>query len=395
MQFTGTFNTVARRLAVACVSVFCLNACAGSKALSTDAADLTWSAQTYPQKVQALLDAAAEDGFRGTVYIRQRSEDVLSKGYGMADDKAGIRNGIHVVYDFGSLTKQFTAAAILQLAEQGKLALTDTLDKYFDNVPQDKAGITLHQLLTHSAGLDPYTGNDYTWVAPQAFVDAVMSRELVHTPGEQYDYANLGYSLLGMIIEKVSGEAYESYINQTLFKPLGLSHTGYLIPDWQSVPVAQGYGVGDFSPWGSALTRWQGTPGVSWNLQANGGMLSTPLEMMNWVSALDHGKVISEQSLAAQNTPQVLVKEGIGYGYGWRQRIVDGQTKLVFHGGSNGVFLSVILRFADEQQTTVVFVSNEQHDGVIGLIRQMMRMGLDANYQPEPYEKPSLLQRLF
>ncbi len=143
------------------------------------------------------------------------------------------------VYDLGSITKQFTAAAILTLEMQGKLAVTDLASKYLDGVPADKSAITLHHLLTHSSGLESdFSPSDYDPVGREEYVGRALQSTLLFAPGGGYEYSNAGYSLLAAIVEKVSGQPYEIYLTERVLKPAGMRETGYKLPTWVPDRVA-------------------------------------------------------------------------------------------------------------------------------------------------------------
>src|SRR5262249_27224274 len=149
------------------------------------------------------------------------------------------------LFSIGSITKQFTAAAILKLQMQGKLSVRDPIAKYLPNVPQDKSAITLHHLLTHSAGLESGFGpGDFEAVTRDEIIKRALASKLRSAPGKQYHYSNAGYSLLGAIVEIVSGGGYEAFLHEHLFKPAGMAQTGYRLPKWSSERLAQGYGRG-------------------------------------------------------------------------------------------------------------------------------------------------------
>jgi CubicO group peptidase (beta-lactamase class C family) len=149
-------------------------------------------------------------GFTGGALAVRGKDVLLSKSYGLSDRARGARLTTDSVYNLGSITKQFTAAAILTLEMQGKLAVTDLASKYLDGVPADKAAITLHHLLTHSSGLESdFSPTDYDPVGREEYVQRALQSTLLFTPGEGYEYSNAGYSLLAAIVERGSGQPYE------------------------------------------------------------------------------------------------------------------------------------------------------------------------------------------
>src|SRR5512137_1359446 len=171
-------------------------------------------------------------GFAGVVLVAKGDAPLFAEGFGLADREHGMRWTPGTVSDIGSITKQFTAAAILKFEEDGKLGVDDPISRYFSGVPADKAGITLHQLLTHSSGLtDPDIG-DFDPVPLDEYVKMTFARPLLFAPGKGYRYSNANYSLLGAILEKLAGQSYETVLRERLFLPNGMYETGYTQPLW-------------------------------------------------------------------------------------------------------------------------------------------------------------------
>src|SRR4029077_12786787 len=193
------------------------------------------------------------------------------------------------VFSVGSITKQFTAAAILKLEMQGKLHVEDAIGKYLANVPDDKRAITLHRLLTHTAGLESDFAGDYDPVSRDEYVKRILASKLRTKPGEVFFYANSGYSLLGAIVEIASGMPYEKYLRDNLFLPAGMKDTGYKLPNWPATRVAVGYHDG--KRWGRLTEKpWAGD-GPYWALRANGGIHSTLDAMLPWHIPLPGGAI--------------------------------------------------------------------------------------------------------
>jgi CubicO group peptidase (beta-lactamase class C family) len=183
------------------------------------------------EKIDEYLSRSAALGFSGAILIAQNGKIVLNKGYGYADRKRRIPFTPSTVYNLESTTKQFVAAGILKLEEQGKLKTTDLLTKYFDNVPEDKKEITLHHLLTHTAGLNGMSGDDFEVIERNAAVRRILDSKLRWAPGTKWAYSNPGYTLLAVVIEKVSGEPHEKFLREQLWIPAGMIDTGYMIPE--------------------------------------------------------------------------------------------------------------------------------------------------------------------
>jgi CubicO group peptidase (beta-lactamase class C family) len=288
--------------------------------------------RTYLKRLEKL-------GFAGAVLVARGDEPLLAEGFGLADREHGLPWTPGTVSDIGSITKQFTGAAILKFEEDGRLSVNDPIGKYFDGVPADKAGITLHHLLTHSSGLsDPDIG-DFEAVPLLEFVKQVFARPLLFAAGKGYSYANANFSLLGAILEKLSGQSYETVLRQRLFLPLGMYETGYTQPDWGLSRFAQGYEA-DGARWGTFLERPAAADGPHWALRANGGIHTTVYDMLRWARALLAGRVLSPASMTKLWAPHVSEGGGTFYGYGWSIAKAPDGTKIVTHNGGNGIYFA-------------------------------------------------------
>ena len=178
-------------------------------------------ASASTQAIERVLDTALPEGSSGTLVAALDGEIVVCRGWGLADREAAVSADCDTAYDIMSMTKQFTAAAILKLQMQGKLAVTDPISTYVGEVPADKRAITVQQLLTHTSGLVDILGGDYEPLTRAGMVAGAMGSELKSEPGDEHHYSNLGYSLLAAIIEEASGMGYEEYLSEHLFAPAG------------------------------------------------------------------------------------------------------------------------------------------------------------------------------
>lgn len=295
-------------------------------------------------------------GFSGVVLIEQGDSIIFNKAYGRKNSKDNGMNDVNTVFDICSITKQFTGAGILKLAMQNKLTLEDQLTKYFDDVPDDKKAINIHHLLTHSSGLTAGIGADYETITEAAFLDKVFKSELVSPVGEAYSYSNMGYSLLGLIIEKASGMDYETFLNKELFTPSNMHHTGYVIPDWQADEVANGY-VNDTEAKQPNEENWN-DKGPYLNLKGNGGILTRASDLLLWSKAIRDHAVLNEEWTAKYLSPQITLGEGTsGYGYGWGIKNNDSEDKLVRHAGASDLFTSDVWIYP-KKGITVIVLSN-------------------------------------
>jgi len=197
---------------------------------------LARSAQPNVSAAKARVAAAwaniAQSGFSGAARIDIGNEVVLRAAAGFADPAAHRAFNPDDQFEIGSLTKAFTAAGILKLQDQGRLSVKDPLSKFFPNVPADKAGITLHQLLTHSAGFPlvvqpAAAASDLEPIDRSAFVARAFATPLLFAPGTRLEYSNSGYGLLAVVVELVSGQSYEDFLKSQVLAPAGATHTGY------------------------------------------------------------------------------------------------------------------------------------------------------------------------
>lgn len=288
------------------------------------------------QAVDAHLSALhAVDTFNGVVLVARGDEVLLSKGYGLADHEKQVGWATDTISCIGSITKQFTAACVMRLVEQGKVRTDDTLARWFQGLPEDKAGITVHQLLTHTAGVTDILGEDEEPVGRDELMERAWREPLIAKPGERYEYSNLGYSILGAIVEKASGQPYEAFLREELLKPAGLTETAYMLSPEAASRVAIGYRAG--KRWGMVYKNGWRDDGPGWHLRCNGGIQSTVTEMHRWVRALQSAKVLAPASVAEMWKPRA--PEGGGdtfYGYGWSVSEPAPGWKIVGHNGGNG-----------------------------------------------------------
>lgn len=323
-------------------------------------------------------------GFAGVVLVARGERPLVAEGYGLADRERGIPWTPGTVSTVGSITKQFTGAAILALAEEDRLGLDDPLTAHFENVPEDKRAITLHQLLTHSSGIVDLQGRgDWDPIGRDEFVAAALAQPLAFPPGTGYDYSNAGYSLLGAVIEKLTGGGYERFLRSRFLLPLGLYETGYVLAGWgDATRLAQGY-RGD-EPWGTVLGRPMADDGPYWVLRANGGIHTTAWDMLRWSRALLEGRALSASSRELLWTPHVREGEGADfhYGYGWVTMELPDGTEIVGHNGGNGIFFADLALLPDDGVTiflmTNVAAGNAYVERLLGQLVERLVAG-------EPY----------
>src|SRR5215213_2216001 len=301
--------------------------------------------QTYP---------AGEPG--AAVLVARGGQVLLRKGYGLANAELGVPVQPDMVFKIASVTKQFTAAAILLLQERGKLSVEDDITQYLPGYPTHGKKITLHHLLTHTSGIPELTGLP-EWeprvredLTVQQLIDIFKDEPLDFRPGEKGSYSNSGYILLGAIIEEVSGKSYEDFIEQEIFAPLGMKRSRCGHPDEVVPGRVDGY---DKREGGYATAEFIGlTHGY-----AAGALLSTVGDLSLWADALLSEKLLKKASLERMTTPAKLTSgQSIPYGYG--VGISDENEMLIIeHGGGFPGFNAHLLIIPD-QRLQVIILSN-------------------------------------
>ncbi|MEM7333271.1 MAG: serine hydrolase domain-containing protein [Chloroflexota bacterium] len=337
------------------------------------------TSEQLSMEIEAYVAQLEGKGFTGAILIARDGQILYEQGHNFADEAAQIQNSAETIFDSGSLSKQFTAVAILQLIEAEKLQLDNTLREIFENVPTDKSTITLHQLMTHSSGLPQYVyQGDFVETSRTEAEQLAFNAELELQPGEEYLYSDTGFGLLAAIVEKVSGTPFTQYMAENIFEPAGMIRTGYYNdPQWDSEVVATGYNGNDSM--GSAATR----PGPYWGLLGFGGVLTTVGDLFAYQKALNDGTLIQESSLDMMFTPHVkeYANGDTYYGYGWVVEELSDTESLIWHDGStdsqNAIMLMVREKEQSENRLVVIVLANKIGRNLIG---QEIFYGTDTGF---------------
>ncbi|WP_084265323.1 serine hydrolase domain-containing protein [Actinomadura macra] len=329
----------------------------GGRPLATPAGERTAPA------IQNFLDATLPAGPGGTVVAARDGRLLHCKGFGLADREKGIPARCDTAYDIMSMTKQFTAAAIMRMEAMGRLRVTDPISTFLGPVPADKRGITLHHLLSHTAGLNDEIGiDDYTPISRDGMLGIVLKSRLQSAPGAEFHYSNLGYSVLAAIIEKVSGTGFERFLAQHLFAPAGMTRTGYVLPRWDRDQIAVEYDE-DGKRQGRPFEHPWASDGPYWGLRGNGGIISTPRDMFRWHRALERDTILPASAKRRMFHPHVHIGEHNGldlyYGYGWAVTR-SGGNKLVRHDGGNDWSYGEFSRYLDDR-VLVFWITNHAY----------------------------------
>lgn len=321
------------------------------------------------------LRTAAASGFSGTVLVERQDGLVVHNAYGTIDEEQKVPAAIDTLYDTGSIVKMFTAAAILKLEDEGRLSVSDPISRFFDAVPEDKAEITLHHLLTHTSGIELYSGDDYEKISRDDLVRRVLEMDLQWPPGTKYRYSNPAYSLLGAILELVTGEPYEQHVHKHFFKPAGMQQTGYVIPTWDRAKVAGGRD--EDASWTTPLEQASLPDGPGWNLRANGGMLSTAADLYRWHTAMHEGKLLSEQAkkrmFTAYHPAPTTPPKGSSTGYGVYLSQNARGMNLISRGGT-GMFGHSDYRYYPDQNLVLILTTSSDYYTVEPIKDQLIEL---------------------
>lgn len=353
------------------------------------AADASCPNPAFQANAAAAIESYEKaDVFSGAVLVAVDGKPTLRRGVGLASRELGVNNTPQTKFRIGSITKQFTATAILQLQEAGKLQLDEPISKYYPDAPASWSKITLRHLLTHTSGIPTYTAlpgffdregrQPHT---PEELIKLTRDRPLQFEPGKSYAYDNSGYVLLGYVVEKVSGQKYADYVQQHIFAPLGMTSSGYDDPSRITPNRAAGYERGADGVWRNAPFLDMSVP------YAAGSLYSTVDDLLKWDQAIYQAKLLTPASLKAMSTDY-----GNKYGFGL---VVDqkwDQDRIWHNGGIQG-FTASFQRYP-KARVTAIALNNEESPATDKLAADLAGLCLGAAVYPkEATETPANLQR--
>ncbi|HZI18188.1 MAG TPA: serine hydrolase [Pyrinomonadaceae bacterium] len=311
------------------------------------------AAQEARARLEEYMNASARaDRFSGAVLVARDGKPVFVSAYGTADAENDVPLTPQHKFRLGSITKQFTAAAVMLLQERGKLSVQDPVCKHVAPCPEAWRPVTLHHLLTHTSGVPSFTSlPDYKKTEPlPSPVESTLARfrdlPLEFAPGESFNYSNSGYVLLGHVIERVSGKPYAEFVRQEIFAPLGMNDSGYDDPSRVVKRRARGYTFdGD---------ELRNAPFLDMTIpHAAGALYSTVGDLLLWDQALYTEKLLPRRAVEQMFTPARN-----GYAYGWASTRLFDRPLVTHNGGING-FTTNIMRFTGDRVTVVVLSNVE------------------------------------
>jgi len=301
-------------------------------------------------RMEQLIKAYVPARFMGSVLVAQDGKVLLDKGYGFANLEWDVPNTPTTKFRLGSITKQFTAASILLLEEQGKIKVEDPVKKYMPDAPAAWDKITIFHVLTHTSGIPSFTSfpdfesREAQAMTPEKLVEWFRDKPLEFEPGTKLNYSNSGYILLGYLIEKISGQSYSEFVQQNIFTPLGMKDSGY---DSNSAIIA--HRAAGYTPGKSGAVN-AGFVDMSIPFSA-GALYSTTEDLLRWEQGLFGGKVLRPESLAKMTTP---FKQDYAFGLGVSTQ--NGHKMIAHDGGIQG-FNTALAYYPDDKLVVAVLAN--------------------------------------
>lgn len=393
MTTTTRFRTRSSLVAMpaAVLSLSLLTLCPAAPAFAAAPAAAPAAAKTSAVDPTLLrdLDALAAENYPAdqpgaAILVEKDGQVILRKGYGLANVELGVPVQPEMVFEIGSVTKQFTGAAILMLAERGQIRFDDEITRFFPDFPTHGKKITVEHLLTHTSGIPSYTGLD-EWsqqlredITADQLIAFFHGKPLEFEPGSRMAYNNSGYALLGAIVEKLSGKTYEEFVEQEIFQPLGMARSRY--GNRSEIVPGRAYGYvkkGDVYETAPYLSMTQP--------YAAGALLSTVDDLARWDKALSSEALLRRASLNRMFTP-VPLTTGLPttYGYGISMYDLQGH-RVTEHGGDIHGFSCHLLRVPEERLFVIVLSNNPfapRRPDALALRLAARTLGLQANAAP-------------
>ena len=327
------------------------------------------TAQTIADRMQRVVQPYVDaQMFMGSILAAKDGKVIFSRSYGMADLEWNVPNSPTTKFNIASMTKQFTAAAILLLEDRGKLKTDDLVKKYLTDAPTSWDKITIHHLLTHTSGIS----DDAAKYEPGT-PDKLIFRDvpLTFQPGEQWAYTDLGYMVLGYLIEKISGQTYEAFVQENIFKPLAMHDSGMFSNDTVIPRRATGYWPGDNGVENADRPDWR----IGFSA---GSLYSTTQDLLRWEEGLFGGKVLTPASLHKMTTPFKS-----DYACGLHVNRVGGHL-MIEHDGNNIGYNSDMAYYPEERIAVIVLAN------LNGTVTGEMTKGLAAVAHGETPPIPSV-----
>jgi CubicO group peptidase (beta-lactamase class C family) len=316
------------------------------------------SMQSLPDRVHVTLP----DHVGAAVLVIDHGKIIFQQTYGLADAENQSPVTPQTNFRIASITKQFTATAIMLLIDDGKLSLDDTLDTFFPGFPDYGQHITLRQVLNHRSGLPDYEDlipeNTTLQVHDLDVLKMILDTDApLFEPGTNYSYSNTGYTLLGLIVEQVADQPFHQFLKTRIFNPLAMDQTNMFVHGLNAVPHRAFGHTKQNDQW----TR--DDQSLTSAVRGDGGIYSSLNDLAKWINALDNQQLLSEQSTLQMFTPVQTDDPTIGYGFGWRIDTYKGEHRVHHTGGTRG-FSLCLQRFPNRNAAVIVLINNNVEGGM-------------------------------
>lgn len=341
--------------------------------VATDSASVRLS-----QRLDDFMQTLAPHSFNGALLVEKNGKLVLAKGYGRSRAEEGQAFELNSISNTAFFAQQVTAVAILSLQEQGSLQLSDSLSRFFENLPADKQGISLQHLLSHTAGF-----SDGAALADaldkQQFLEQLWQQPLQFAPGTDYHFSGAGYRLLAAVVEAVSGQSYEAFVRQRLLEPAGMLSTGYVLPDFEEMSPALSRSL---SPDDLPLQNYRALYPALWQQLGSRGMLSSAADLYRWQQMLFRGGLLQPEVLSQLWENRKGVPEE-RTAFGWVVQESPGGKPMLIHNSHADGYACQLL-YDQHEEVLIVMLSNQYNRQVGALGNQLLNMLYQPYYAPAP-----------
>jgi CubicO group peptidase (beta-lactamase class C family) len=333
----------------------------------------------FSRELSAYLEqASAGDAFSGAVLVAKNGQPIFKQAYGMANKSNNTLNNLDTKFDLGSMNKMFTAVAIAQLVERGKLSFTDTIAKLLPDYPNKAVAekVTVHQLLTHTSGMGSYfnrkfQANQNNLKTVADYLPLFVDEPLAFEPGAKWQYSNSGFVVLGLIIEKLSGQSYYDYVKEHIFKPAGMVNTDSYESDKDTPNLAIGYmNMGENGGPDPSAPRRPNVPMRAYKGSPAGGGYSTVDDMLKFSVALQNHKLLSQEYTDIVTSGKVdMGRPGMRYAYGFGEEMSNGRRLIGHNGGGPGTGVNVDI--FTESGYTAVILGNYDPPAMVPVVKKI------------------------
>ncbi len=343
---------------------------------------LTLSGCNHPEPIDEIAtyleDLAAEDRFSGAVLIAHEGQPILQESYGLANRDHQVPNQLDTKFNLGSMNKMFTAIAILQLVQQGKLDVEDTIAEHLPDYPNQQIAdrVTIHQLLTHTSGLGDFFNAEF-YETPkdrlrelEAYLPLFVDDPLRFEPGAQFSYSNAGFIVLGLIVEQITGQSYFEYVKERIYLPCGMTNTDSYELDQVVQNVAIGYSI-NLPPGWTLKNNLYFNPVKG---SSAGGGYSTVEDLLRFSQCLLNHQLLSPeltQTLLEGKVENPEAGPGTSYAYGFRDRRINGHRLVGHSGGAPGVCANLDI-LLDLDYTVAVLSNSDDCRPVVTFAREKL-----------------------